>query len=407
VQAYSYAALDRSGKTERGQIEAESKRHARQLIRERGLTALSVDLSALRSDSATSSGPEAPARRSHVRVAQLASFTRQMAIILKAGIPLEEALAAVARQTAKGTLRGVVHGVRSGVLEGRSLAQSLRAYPNAFSHLYCATVDAGEKAGHLDVVMEELADFTERSHANVQRTRLALVYPVLLFLMSMSVVVVLMVFVVPDIVEVYVSQGSALPPLTQLMIDTSAFLRTWGIYLLLAVLMLVMWSRALLAKPALRLRWHQQLLRLPLLGSLMRKYNAARFASTLSILSRGGVPLVDAIRIAGEVLSNDFFRQQIAEAAQQVEEGVSLHRALEQRGQFPPLMLHMIASGEAAGELDTMLARVAEYQQQELDNLVATMVGLFEPATLLIMGAVVLVIVVAILQPILSLNQLI
>jgi general secretion pathway protein F len=195
--------------------------------------------------------------------------------------------------------------------------------------------------------------------------------------------------------------------LTQFLIDASEFLRERGIFLLLAVLMLVVWSRALLAKPALRLRWHQQLLRLPLLGSLMRKYNAARFASTLSILSRGGVPLVDAIRIAGEVLSNDFFKQQIAEAAQQVEEGVSLHRALEQRGQFPPLMLHMIASGEAAGELDTMLARVAEYQQQELDNLVATMVGLFEPATLLIMGAVVLVIVVAILQPILSLNQLI
>jgi general secretion pathway protein F len=340
-------------------------------------------------------------------VAHLAAFTRQMSIVLKAGIPLEEALSAVGRQTSKAKLRAIILGVRAGVLEGRSLAQSLSAWPNAFSDLYCATIGAGEQAGHLDIVMEQLADHTQRSHANVQRTRLALIYPILLFVMSMAIVAVLMVFVVPDIVEVYISQGAALPVLTRFLIDASEFLRSKGVYLVIGVLLTIGAIQYALMKPALRRRWHRALLRLPLLGGLVKRFNAARFAGTLSILSSGGVPLVEAIRIAGDVLGNVYIRDKVREVGQQVEEGGSLHLGLEQSGQFPPLMIHMIASGESAGELDAMLARVADNEQQELDNLVATLVSLFEPATLLIMGGVVLVIVVAILQPILSLNQLI
>jgi general secretion pathway protein F len=223
----------------------------------------------------------------------------------------------------------------------------------------------------------------------------------------MAIVAVLMVFVVPDIVEVYVSQGQALPLLTRFLIDASDFLRTWGGYLLIALVLLAGLVQYALLKPDLRRHWHRTVLRLPLLGALIRRFNAARFASTLSILSSGGVPLVEAIAIAGDVLANVYIRDKVRDIGQQVEEGGSLHFGLEQSGQFPPLMIHMIASGESAGELDSMLARVAKNQQQELDNLVTTLVSLFEPATLLIMGAVVLVIVVAILQPILSLNQLI
>ena len=255
--------------------------------------------------------------------------------------------------------------------------------------------------------MEQLADHTERSHSNVQRTRLALIYPVLLFVMSMAIVAVLMVFVVPDIVDVYISQGQALPLLTRFLIDASDFMRSWGAYLLIGIVILVGLVQYALLKPGPRRYWHRSVLRLPLMGSLIRRFNAARFAGTLSILSAGGVPLVEAIAIAGDVLANVYIRDKVRNIGQQVEEGGSLHLALEQSGQFPPLMVHMIASGESAGELDTMLARVADNQQHELDNLVTTLVSLFEPATLLIMGGVVLVIVVAILQPILSLNQLI
>lgn len=405
MAAFNYAALDQQGKSQKGLIEAESKRQARQLLRDKGWTPLNVEDNA--GADLQQAGRSLGAARGAVSVSELAAFTRQMAIVLQAGIPLEEALSAVGRQTAKARLRRIILGVRAGVLEGRSLAHSLSNYPNAFSELYCATVGAGEQAGHLDIVMEQLADYTERSHANVQRTRLALIYPVLLFVMSMAIVAVLMVFVVPDIVEVYVSQGQALPLLTRFLIDASAFLASYGGVLLLVLVAGFVLIQYLLTKPALRFRWHSALLRIPLLGPLVARFNAARFAGTLSILSRGGVPLVEAIAIAGEVLANRYIREKVRIVGQQVKEGGSLHLALEQSGQFPPLMIHMIASGESAGELDNMLQRVADNQQQELDNLVSTMVSLFEPATLLIMGAVVLVIVVAILQPILSLNQLI
>jgi general secretion pathway protein F len=405
MAAFSYAAVDQRGKSLKGLIEAESKRQARQQLREKGWTPLSVEDNTTGESQAQ--GRSLVSLRSGISVAHLASFTRQMSIVLKAGIPLEEALSAVGRQTSKASLRAIILGVRAGVLEGRSLAQSLSAWPNAFSDLYCATVGAGEQAGHLDIVMEQLADHTERSHSNVQRTRLALIYPVLLFVMSMAIVAVLMVFVVPDIVEVYISQGQALPLLTRFLIDASDFMRSWGAFLLIGMVILVGLVQYALLKPGLRRYWHRSVLRLPLLGSLIRRFNAARFAGTLSILSAGGVPLVEAIAIAGDVLANVYIRDKVREIGQQVEEGGSLHLALEQSGQFPPLMVHMIASGESAGELDSMLARVADNQQHELDNLVTTLVSLFEPATLLIMGGVVLVIVVAILQPILSLNQLI
>jgi general secretion pathway protein F len=404
MAAFSYAALDPRGKPFKGLIEAESKRQARAQLRDKGWTPLSVEDNTVGDVQSGSTGMRFG---SSISVAHLAAFTRQMSIVLKAGIPLEEALSAVGRQTSKAKLRAIILGVRAGVLEGRSLAQSLSAWPNAFSDLYCATIGAGEQAGHLDIVMEQLADHTQRSHANVQRTRLALIYPILLFVMSMAIVAVLMVFVVPDIVEVYISQGAALPVLTRFLIDASEFLRSKGVYLVIGVLLTIGAIQYALMKPALRRRWHRALLRLPLLGGLVKRFNAARFAGTLSILSSGGVPLVEAIRIAGDVLGNVYIRDKVREVGQQVEEGGSLHLGLEQSGQFPPLMIHMIASGESAGELDAMLARVADNEQQELDNLVATLVSLFEPATLLIMGGVVLVIVVAILQPILSLNQLI
>ena len=293
MAAFNYAALDPSGKSFKGLIEAESKRQARQQLRDKGWTPLSVDDNAAADMQASSRG--IGAGRSRISVSQLAAFTRQMAIVLKAGIPLEEALSAVGRQTARARLRAIILGVRAGVLEGRSLAQSLSNYPNAFSDLYCATVGAGEQAGHLDIVMDQLADYTERSHTNVQRTRLALIYPVLLFVMSMAIVAVLMVFVVPDIVEVYVSQGQDLPLLTRVLIDISDFLRAHGALLMIALLLLGGLAQYILLKPGLRRRWHRAVLRLPLLGSLIQRFNAARFAGTLSILSSGGVPLVEAL----------------------------------------------------------------------------------------------------------------
>ncbi len=304
-------------------------------------------------------------------------------------------------------MRSVVSSVRSRVMEGYSLADSLAEFPRAFPGLYRATVAAGEHAGHLDLVLNRLADYTERAHESRQKARLALIYPVILLVMSLTIVAGLMAFVVPDVVEVFVGQGQELPGLTRGLIATSDFIVHYGLYLIAALAAAVVGVQFALRREHIRLEWDRRLLRVPLIGRFSRGSNTARFASTLSILTSSGVPLVEAMNIAGQVLSNRWLQESVKVATQQVREGGSLHRALEQCGYFPPLMIHMIASGEASGDLDNMLERVSESQQRELDNLVATLIGIFEPAMLLFMGAAVLIIVVAILQPIFNLNQLI
>jgi general secretion pathway protein F len=280
-------------------------------------------------------------------------------------------------------------------------------FPRVFPSLYRATVAAGEHTGHLDLVLNRLADYTENAYSSRQKAKLALLYPVLLLVMSIAIVSGLMAFVVPDVVEVFIGQGQQLPALTRGLIAVSEFVVDYGLIILLLVIAVAMSVRYALRNEALELQWHKRLLSLPLSGRLTRGNNTARYASTLSILTSSGVPLVEAMKIAAEVVDNAWLRQCLKEATQQVREGGSLHKALQQCGYFPPMMIHMIASGEASGDLDLMMERVAQNQQRELDNLVASLISIFEPVMLLFMGAAVLIIVIAILQPIFDLNQLI
>jgi general secretion pathway protein F len=340
-------------------------------------------------------------------VAELATITRQLATLIQASMPLEEALTAISQQSQSNKLSSVVLAVRSKVMEGHALADGMADFPAAFPTLYRATVAAGEHAGHLDLVLNRLADYTENSYRSGQKAKLAMLYPVILFVMSVAIVSGLMAFVVPDVVEVFIGQGQQLPMLTRMLISMSDFIVDYGLLSLLVIVALVYAFRYTLQNKANKLRWDRRLLGMPLIGRFVRGSNTARYASTLSILTSSGVPLVDAMRIATEVVQNTCLQQSVNEAAQQVREGGSLHKALEQNGYFPPIMIHMIASGEASGELDAMLARVADNQQRELDDLIATLIGIFEPVMLLFMGFAVLIIVVAILQPIFDLNQLI
>jgi general secretion pathway protein F len=280
-------------------------------------------------------------------------------------------------------------------------------FPAAFPNLYRATVAAGEHSGHLDLVLGRLADYSEAAHASRMKVMMALLYPSILLLVAIGIVAGLMTFVVPKVVDVIVGQGQELPALTRGLIALSYFITHWGFVALLAIIAAVFGLRHALRNDQLRLRWHRRLLRLPLFGRLARGSNTARFASTLSILTSSGVPLVDALGIGGAVLSNDWLKQAVVTATQQVREGGALHRTLEQSGYFPPMMISMIASGEMSGSLSTMLERVAQSQQREFDSIVATVLGIFEPVMLLVMGGAVLLIVIAILQPIFSLNQLI
>jgi len=402
MPAYDYTALDARGKQKHGMLEADAPRAVRHQLRDRGLTPLSV------TPAMEKSARFSPLRKgSSLSTPDLALITRQLSTLIQSGIPIEQALSAAAQQTDKPHIRGMLIAIRAKVMEGHTLADSLSEFPRAFPRLYRSTVSAGEHAGHLDLVLNRLADYTEARQEARQKIQLAAIYPIILSVVAIAIVVFLLTYVVPDIIEVFVRQGQELPGLTRAMLAVSEFLGAWGVYLAVLLGIGLLGFRFALTKPGFRLRVHKRLLHLPLLKGMVRGSSTARYASTLSILTTSGVPLVEAMRIAGEVLSNDYLRQQLREAARKVSEGGSLHRSLDQTGYFPPMMLHMIASGEASGELDSMLERTARMQENALQSKIAALVGLFEPMMLLVMGVVVLIIVLAIMLPILNMSNLV
>lgn len=403
MAAFEYVALDPRGREQKGLIEADSPRQARQLLRDKQWSPLEVKQARSREDSGAggfSFGRGLSAR-------DLALVTRQLATLVQAALPIEEALRATAAQSTSQKIKSMLLAVRARVMEGHSLAAALREYPSAFPELYRATVAAGEHAGHLGLVLDQLADYTDQRQQSRQKIQLALLYPVILLVASLAIVALLLGYVVPDVVKVFVNTGQELPALTTGLIAVSEVVQRWGWLIMLGIVALAIGMRQALRDPAIKLRWHSFILRLPLVGRLVRATNTARFASTLAILTRSGVPLVDALGIAAAVIGNLRIRERVVEAAQRVREGGSLTRALDATGEFPPMMLHMIASGEKSGELDQMLARTARNQENDLAAQISLLVGLFEPFMLVFMGAVVLVIVLAILLPILSLNQLV
>ena len=401
MPTFDYRAHDAQGKTCKGRLEADGARHARQLLRERGLwprTLLEVKVAA-----ATGKQP----RGGRLGAADLALLTLQLSTLVQAGLPLEEALDAVAKQSARRKVAGLLSAVRSRVMEGHALASALGQFPKAFPELYRATVAAGERSGHLGHVLEQLASYTQARQASRQKIQMALVYPLILMFASLAIVGFLLGYVVPDVVKIFIDSGQPLPWLTQGLIALSSGLRNHFLWLMAALATLSGLWRWSLRQPAWRLRWHRWMLNTPVIGEVLRAMEAARFASTLAILGKSAVPLVDALEIAAAVIGNLTIRARMVDVARSVREGGTLTRGLELSGDIPPMMLHMIASGERAGELDRMLARAAKQQESSLAARIALVVSLFEPAMLVLMGGVVLLIVMAILLPILSLNQLV
>ena len=402
MPAFDYQAQDANGRTCRGQQEADSARHARQILRERGLR-----ITRLSGAKKSRPGGRHGQAGTRLGVTDLALLTRQLATLIHAGLPLEEALSAVTAQSEKTAVSNVLAAVRNRVTEGHALATALSAFPRAFPELFRATVAAGERSGHLGHVLEQLADYTEARQASRQKIQLALVYPMILMFASVAIVGFLLGYVVPDVVKIFINSGQPLPPLTQAMIAMSNGLRRYGWLLLMLLMAGTGAARWALRQPRLKLRWHVLQLNLPLVGPVLRAMEAARFASTLAILGKSAVPLVDALEISATVIANLAIRQRMLDVARSVREGGTLARGLERSGDIPPMMLHLIASGERAGELDSLLARAAELQEKALAARIALVVSLFEPIMLVLMGGVVLLIVMAILLPILSLNQLV
>ncbi|MEQ8783463.1 MAG: type II secretion system inner membrane protein GspF [Roseibium album] len=404
MAAFEYAALDGRGKQKRGVLEADSLRQTRQMLRDQGLVPLNVEPASERK-TRSQGGGFSFARR--LGALDRVLLTRQLATLVAASMPIEEALQAVAQQSEKQHVRALVMGIRSRVLEGHSLASSLAQYPGSFNDLYRSTVAAGEQSGYLDKVLDNLADYQERQFESRRDVEMAMLYPVVLTLLAFGIVGALMIYVVPDMVGVIENMGQELPTSTRVLIALSEWTQSYWWLLLIAVVLGVAGGRWLLAQPNVRLAWDRQKLGAPFISRITRSSNAARYANTLSILTSSGVPLVEAMNIAGEVVSNKWLQRRLTDATQRVSEGSSLRVALEGVGYFPPMLLHMVASGESSGELDSMLDKVARYQQSEVERIVTTLVRLFEPLMLVVMGGLVMFIVMAILLPILNMNQLV
>ena len=401
--AFEYVALDSAGKEKKGVLEGDTARQVRQLLRERALVPLEVSEVAEKESSRQFS----VGLRRGFSATELALVTRQLATLVNSGMPLEETLQAVAQQTEKPRTQSILLGVRARVMEGHTLADGLEEFPQAFPEIYRATVAAGEQSGHLDAVLERLADYTETRQALRQRITNALVYPIVLVLLSLGIIGFMLSYVVPQVVGVFETTGAELPILTRVLIGVSDFLRAWWWLLIAGIAALGFGVWRLLKIEGPRRRYHRLLLRLPVIGRITRGVNTARFTRTLSILAGSGVPVLEALKISAEVIMNIPMREAVQEASLRVREGGAISRSLAASRLFPPMTIHLISSGESSGQLEEMLGRAADNQEREMDGLITTLMGILEPLLIVFMGGVVLTIVLAILLPIFQINNLI
>ncbi|MBS3964908.1 MAG: type II secretion system inner membrane protein GspF [Methylomonas sp.] len=402
MAAFEYQAIDGRGRTVKGTLESDSAKSARQQLKVTGLTLL-----AIQEIHKQENRQRASLWTQRIGMRALTHITRQLAALLKSGLAIDEALAIVARQSESAKARRIVTAIRTRVVEGQSLAQACQGFPSSFPPMYRATVEAGESSGKLDQVLEKLADYLSDKGQLHRKLQMAMIYPVLLTGVSLLVVIGLLTYVVPEITGVFDKMGQQLPAITRGLIASSDFFKDYGLMLVVLLIVLTMAFKWLMRRDEPRMRFHRWLLRWPLTAKFSRGLNTARFTRTLAILTNSGVELLTALRIASQVLGNDAMRKAVETAALRVREGQSLNRALESSRFFPPVTIHLIASGEASGQLPRMLESAADDQERDIQALTELTMGLFEPALILTMGLLVLVIVLAILLPIFEMNQLI
>jgi general secretion pathway protein F len=399
---FAYVALDTAGNARKGVSTSDTPRQLRTELRRQGLYPITVE------PLADKGGPRARRdRRQRVPAADLAAATRQLATLLRAGIPLEEALRVMERQLRQSRVRAVLAGVRERISEGVALHAAMAAYPAAFPELYRAIVEAGEAGGRLEEVLDRLADYTETRRMLQQKVAMALIYPAVVATVALAVVGVLLTYVVPEVIRVFEQSGQSLPLLTRGLIAASAFVREDGWLAVLILAAVVALARLWLRRPGVRALWHRAVLRVPHAQHLIRTADTARLVRTLAILTQSGVPLLEALAIGARTLRNLILRGIVREAADRVREGGRLHTALGAGDEFPPMLIHMLAAGEESGELEAMLAHIATQQERELETTITAFSAVLEPLIILVMGAIVLVIVLAILLPIFEMNQII
>ena len=409
MAAFDYIALDAKGKELKGVIEGDGAKQVRQILRDKGLMPLEITESLKKSQSDKKSGSlnKPVFLQRGISSTELALLTRQLATLIQAALPLDETLSAVADQTDKPRIKSMLYSIRSRVLEGHTLAVGLADYPKVFPELYRATVDAGEQSGHLDTVLERLADYTESRQEIQGKVRQALIYPAFLSLFAIAIVVFMMTSIVPQVVSVFEDTGQELPGLTLTLIAMSDFVVDYGLFMLVVIVAAFVSFQVALTRPAFVMKYHMFLFQLPIISRLVRGLNAALFTRTFSILSGSGVTVLEAMKISAKVVANLPMREAILQATDRVREGSGIKNSLESSKLFPPMTLQLIASGENSGKLEEMLERASVQLEREQVTLIAYIVGILEPVIILTMGIMVLLIVLGILLPIFDLNSLV
>jgi len=398
MSAFRWEAVDAQGRMTQGVLEAASARAARDQLRAEGLTPTAVAAAAVRADSLAHARLPAPL---------VTLTTRQLATLVQSGMPLDQALAAVAEQADDARAANIVVALRMQLASGESLQAALARFPRTFSPLYRGLVGAGAETGRLADVLSRLADYLEAREALRQKIVLALIYPAIVTIIAFAVIAVLLAYVVPQVVSVYQQSRQTLPWLTQALIAASAFFRSTGLLWLVLGAVAVVTFYAANRNAAFRARWHAALLRLPVVGKLARSLDSARFASTLAILVGSGAPLLRSLDAASEVVKMLPLRHAASSATALVREGVTLSRALKEQAEFPPVLIHLVANGESSGRLGPMLQRAAEELERDAERRLAWLAALLQPLLIVVMGAIVLVLVLAVMLPIVSMNQLI
>lgn len=403
MAAYEYQALDAKGKTVKGVTNGDHAKQVRSELRAQGLVPL--DVKAISDNAANKSNVKgSQSRRIKIKSNELSILTRQMATLLNSGMTVEETLSAMIKQSEGHRVKSVMSDIRSLVTEGYSLSDAVALYPRSFPEIYRSSVSAGEQSGTMDEVLERLADYLENRHSVQQRISSALIYPIFLSIASLSIVVALVAFVVPKVVKVFEDSGQQLPLLTRILIRLSEFLQSYGLLMLILIAVVAAAASYIFKQEKPKYWLHTQYLRVFGIRRLARNMNAARMARTLSIMVGSGVPILASMRASEGVLSNVVLQENLKRAAEEVAQGVSISRALDKSGNFPPLLVQMVASGENSGKLDHMLEKAASATESEMETRISMLVSLFEPMMILVMGLAVLVIVLAILLPIFDLN---
>ena len=411
MPGFRYTAYDIDGREQRGVLESDSPRLARAQLREKGWFPL--DVSQIEAANDADTGSIFSKRRAHLPQADLARVTRQLATLLGAGLTIEQTFNAVIEQAESEPERQLLAGIRGQVLEGQPLGAALGQFPSTFSALFRTLVTAGETSGRLPDVLERLADYVEEQQAMRQKLLVAMIYPIIVMIVCALVVTGLMVYVVPQVIGVFESTKQTLPLMTRALLGLSKFIQLTGVFWLVAGVLVFVGAKAALKRESILRRWHSWLLRAPLLGRMIRAKESAQLAATLSILVSSGVPVLTALNAGAGVLGNLPMREALQRATIAVREGSGLSRAIiaqQSHGKvmlFPPVMVHLIASGEASGRLAQTLEAAARQQQRDVETKTSAFAAIIEPAMILVMGVIVLAIVLAVLLPIFELNQLV